>query len=113
MMEEHAWQRELDDSMRMEARARAILEVAPGASQADIRFAFRRAARECHPDLNPSEPGSQERFKDAVAAYRFLAEGARDERLLEAAGQQRGPDDSGYNLDNSWGYFLWWREKFF
>jgi curved DNA-binding protein CbpA len=112
-MDEHAWQRELEESMRMEARARAILDVEPGASQEVIRAAYRRTAKACHPDLNPGDPASQERFKDALAAYRFLAEGGRDERLLERGGMGCGPDDSGYNLDNSWGYFLWWRERFF
>jgi len=97
----------------METRARAILGVEPGASQDTLRSAYRRVARECHPDLNPGDPGSQELFKDALAAYKLLAEGTRDARLLGKPETERKTDDSGYDTDNSWGYYLWWREKFF
>ena len=112
-MDEHAWQRELEELSHCEARARAILDVKPGTSQEDLRLAYRRVAKECHPDLNPGEPGAQECFKDALAAYKFLAEGVCDRRLVERGGSQDGPDDSGYCLDNSWGYYLWWSDRFF
>ena len=97
----------------MEDRARAILGVEPGASRDGLRSAYRRVARECHPDFNPEDPGSQERFKDALAAYKLLAEGTRDARLLGKPETEPKTDESAYNTDNSWGYFLWWREKYF
>ncbi len=45
-----------------------VLGVARGADDADIKKAFRRLARELHPDVN-KEPGAEERFKEAAEAY--------------------------------------------
>ncbi len=112
-MDEHAWQHDLEELRRYEARAQAVLDVKPCASPGDLRLAYRRVAKECHPDRNPSEPGAQERFKDALAAYKFLAGGVRDRRLVERDGPRDESDDSGYCLSNSWGYHLWWSERFF
>ncbi|GAG47895.1 unnamed protein product, partial [marine sediment metagenome] len=63
--------------------------------------------------LNPDDPGTEERFKDALTAYKFLSNGVRDRRLLERVGPQEGAGDSGYRLDNDWGYYLWWSDRFF
>ncbi len=112
-MDEHDWQRDMDDRARMETRARAILAVKPGASPRDLRQAFRSAARRHHPDRNPGDPGAEARFRDAVAAYRFLAGTEPDRRLLGQPQRPTRPSGSGYYLDSSWGYFLWWRENFF
>jgi molecular chaperone DnaJ len=54
----------------------AALGVAPGASAAEIRTAFRRLARQYHPDVNP-DPGAAERFRTIVAAYEVLSDPAR------------------------------------
>lgn len=49
--------------------ARALLGVKPGASPAELRRAFREAAKQAHPD-RPG--GSPERFREATAAYHHL-----------------------------------------
>jgi DnaJ domain len=113
MREEHHWQRSLDDLARMEARARAILDVKPGASDQELKRVFRNAARRHHPDRNPGDPGAEARFRDVVAAYRFLVGAEPDRRLLEQPEGAVGTLSCGYHLDNTWGYFLWWRESFF
>jgi curved DNA-binding protein CbpA len=112
-MDENYWQQDLDDRARMEARARAVLGVKPGASAREIQQAFRTAARRHHPDHNPDDPEAENRFRDAVAAYRFLCRAEPDRRLLAEAESPPRRSASGYCLDNSWGYFLWWRESFF
>ncbi len=112
-MDEHDWQRSLDDRACMEARARAILDVKPGASRQELKRVFRSAARRHHPDLNLDDPGAEARFRDVVVAYRFLVGAEPDRRLLEQPEQTAGTPSCGYHLDNTWGYFLWWRERFF
>jgi hypothetical protein len=48
-----------------------ILELAPSASPVEIRAAFRRLAKENHPDLNKSRR-AQARFMEVTRAYRIL-----------------------------------------
>jgi molecular chaperone DnaJ len=53
-----------------------VLGVARGADDAEIKKAFRRLARELHPDVN-KEPGAEERFKEAAEAYEVLSDADR------------------------------------
>jgi curved DNA-binding protein CbpA len=48
------------------------LQVSPQASQTEIKAAFRRLARQYHPDLNPQDPAAQEKFRTLVEAYEVL-----------------------------------------
>jgi molecular chaperone DnaJ len=50
------------------------------AGQEQIKKAFRRVARETHPDANPSDPTSAERFKEAAEAYEVLSDPGRRRR---------------------------------
>ncbi len=49
-----------------------VLGVDRGATQADVRSAFRRLAAEHHPDRNPDDPHAQQRFTEINAAYQIL-----------------------------------------
>src|SRR3989440_9101112 len=51
----------------------AILGVPRNADNDQIKKAYRRLARELHPDLNPSLE-AQERFKEVTAAYEVLSD---------------------------------------
>jgi len=53
-----------------------VLGVARGADDAEIKKAFRRMARELHPDVN-KEPDAEERFKEAAEAYEVLSDADR------------------------------------
>ena len=50
------------------------LGVPKGASEKDIRSAFRRLAREHHPDVNDNNPASEEKFKEINEAYTVLSD---------------------------------------
>ena len=52
----------------------AILGVARDADEGAIRKAYRKLARELHPDVNPDNPAAEERFKEASEAYSVLSD---------------------------------------
>jgi len=49
------------------------LEVAPGASETEIKKAYRKLARQYHPDVN-KDPKAEEKFKEINAAYEVLSD---------------------------------------
>src|ERR1700684_558492 len=54
-----------------------VLGVPRDASEAEIKKAFRRLARELHPDVNQHDPDAEEKFKEAAAAHEALTDPAR------------------------------------
>ena len=50
------------------------LGVPRGASEKEIRSAFRRLARKHHPDVNDNNPASEEKFKEINEAYTVLSD---------------------------------------
>jgi curved DNA-binding protein len=51
-----------------------ILQVSQSAETAEIKKAYRRLAKEMHPDLNPDDEQSEERFKEIAEAYDVLSD---------------------------------------
>ena len=49
-----------------------VLGVPRDADDAQIKKAFRRLARELHPDVNRHDPDAEEKFKEAAEAYEIL-----------------------------------------
>jgi DnaJ-class molecular chaperone len=58
-----------------------ILGVAAGASEDDIRSAYRRLAKKLHPDLNPGDAKAEERFKEVASAYGLLSDADKRARF--------------------------------
>jgi molecular chaperone DnaJ len=54
-----------------------------GADEDQIRKAYRRLARGCHPDVNPDDPSAGERFKEINAAYQVLSDAVQREAYLQ------------------------------
>jgi DnaJ-class molecular chaperone len=51
-----------------------VLGVPRGASEADIQKAYRKLARQYHPDRNPGDKAAEAKFKDISAAYEVLSD---------------------------------------
>jgi curved DNA-binding protein len=76
-----------------------VLGVARDASADDIRRAYRKLARQYHPDINHEE-GAEERFKEVGEAYEVLSDPEKRERYdrlgdPRSAGAE-GPDMAGF-----------------
>lgn len=54
-----------------------ILGVARGASDDDIKRAYRRLAMKFHPDRNPGDKAAEEKFKEVSEAYQILSDADR------------------------------------
>ena len=63
----------------------AVLGVRKDAGETDIRRAFRKLAREHHPDLNPNDSDAEAKFKRVSEAYEVLSN-AESRRKYDAHG---------------------------
>jgi molecular chaperone DnaJ len=54
-----------------------VLGVARDADETQIKKAFRKLARELHPDVNAHDPDAEEKFKEAAEAYEILSDPER------------------------------------
>jgi DnaJ-class molecular chaperone len=64
-----------------------ILGVERDANKAEVKTAFRRLARELHPDVNDHDPEAEEKFKAAAEAYEVLSD-PEQRRAYDAYGHQ-------------------------
>jgi preprotein translocase subunit Sec63 len=91
-----------------------ILGVSEVEGKEAIQKAYRRASLKYHPDHNPDDKDAHKRFLLVKCAYELLAKDKPCDMLLDEIESWPGvPEDDRYELDNLWGHFLWWREKFF
>jgi len=70
-----------------------VLGVKNDASSDDIRTAYRKLAKQLHPDLNPGKPEAEARFKAVAAAYDLLSDsdkrGRYDRGEIDETGAER------------------------
>lgn len=80
-----------------------VLGVDRGASGGEIKKAFRRLARELHPDVNKHDPEAEAKFKQAAEAYEVLSDPER-RRTYDAFGHE-GLRSGGWAPRTSFGSF--------
>jgi DnaJ-class molecular chaperone len=70
-----------------------VLDVKPDASPDQIRTAYRKLAKQLHPDLNPGKPEAEARFKTVTAAYDLLSDADKRARYdrgeIDESGAER------------------------
>ncbi|HEX8104934.1 MAG TPA: molecular chaperone DnaJ [Solirubrobacteraceae bacterium] len=72
-----------------------VLGVGRDAGETEIKKAFRRLARELHPDVNAHDPEAEEKFKECAEAYEVLSDADR-RRMYDAYGHE-GLKSGGYS----------------
>jgi molecular chaperone DnaJ len=78
-----------------------VLGVGRDADESEIKKAFRRLARELHPDVNDHDPEAEAKFKEAAEAYEVLSDPER-RRTYDAYGQE-GLRSGGFDPRSSFG----------
>lgn len=71
-----------------------VLGVSETASSKDITKAYRKLARENHPDANPDDPAAEERFKEISAAYDVVGDAEKRSEYDEV--RRLGPMAGGF-----------------
>jgi DnaJ-class molecular chaperone len=81
-----------------------VLGVKKGASDEEIRKAYRKLAKQYHPDLNPGKKDAEAKFKSASAAYDLLSDPEKRKRY------DAGEIDAGGNERADRGFYRQWAE---
>ena len=92
-----------------------VLGVARGASEDEIKKAYRKVAMQYHPDRNPGDKEAEAKFKEATEAYEVLRDAQKRARYDQfghaaaggaAGGSGMGPDVSGFDLADALRAFM-------
>jgi molecular chaperone DnaJ len=79
-----------------------VLEVERSVNDGELKTAFRKLAMKCHPDRNPGDATSENKFKEINEAYEVLKDAdkrAAYDRFGHAAFEQNGAAGGGFGAD--------------
>lgn len=85
-----------------------VLGVIKGASQDEIKKAYRKMAIKYHPDKNPDDPHAEEKFKEAAEAYEVLSNPEKRQRYDQFGHQGLGGNSGfggGMNMEDIFSQF--------
>lgn len=77
-----------------------LLNVSKTASQDEIKKAYRKLAREYHPDVNPDDPNAEEKFKDINEAYQVLSDAEKREKYDRFGSQWKQYQQTGGSAED-------------
>jgi curved DNA-binding protein len=80
----------------------AVLGVAPDADEQTIKQAYRKLARQYHPDINPGDKEAEERFKEINEAYQALGDAERRRKYDELREQYQRWQQHGGQGEFDW-----------
>jgi len=85
------------------------LELSKGASQSDLKSAYRKLAKKYHPDANKGDAEAEKKFKEISAAYSILGDEEKrsqyDAGVIDAEGVKQAQQDFYRAYDNNGGGF--------
>ena len=89
-----------------------VLGLSKGATESEIKKAYRKLALKFHPDKNPDDPSSEEKFKEAAEAYDVLSSSDKKQRYdqfghagMGGAAGGGGGFGGGMNMDDIFSQF--------
>ncbi|MBE6157199.1 MAG: molecular chaperone DnaJ [Firmicutes bacterium] len=80
-----------------------VLGVSKDASESEIKSAFRKKAKQYHPDLNKDNPDAEEKFKEAQEAYEVLSDESKRKMYDQYGHAGVGNGGAGYGGFNGFG----------
>jgi len=81
----------------------AVLGLSKGASEDQIKKAYRQQARQYHPDVN-KDPGSEKKFKEIQKAYSVLSDPQKKAQYDQFGIADDGPQNQGFEGFSSGGF---------
>lgn len=82
-----------------------VLEVSKGASQEEIKKAYRKLAIKYHPDKNPDDHTAEDKFKEAAEAYEILSDPQKRQRYDQFGHQGVNGGSGSMNMDDIFSQF--------
>jgi DnaJ-class molecular chaperone len=82
----------------------ALLGVEKGASEKEIKAAYRKLARKHHPDVNPNNKQAEDKFKDISEAYEVLSDKDKREKYDRFGDQWRAYSQGGQGFPGAGGF---------